>query len=188
VARSEEEPAPRAIEERIRRAGEGDRKAAESVLSEILPRVRNLVRYLVRGDSEVDDLAQHALIAIYRGLASYRGEGRFESWADRITVRETLSRRKRRHQEEKRLAPADLSLVASEGTAPDEYLSRREVARWLDQIPQEQREVMILHHAVGMSLQEISEESSVSTETLKSRLRLAKAKLRELARAQEGRR
>ena len=47
-------------------AQRGDRRAAERVLRALLPRVRNLVRYLVRGDSHVDDMAQQALIAILR--------------------------------------------------------------------------------------------------------------------------
>ena len=57
------------------------------LLTEILPRVRNLVRYLVRGDEDVDDIAQDALVAVMEDLRGYRGEGRFESWVDRIVAR-----------------------------------------------------------------------------------------------------
>ena len=53
---------------RIQAIIDGRRDAAESLLAELLPRVRNLVRYLVRGDHDVDDIAQDALIAILKGL------------------------------------------------------------------------------------------------------------------------
>src|SRR5262245_38204484 len=43
-------------------AARGDRKAAEALLRALLPRVRNLVRYFVRGDAEVDDISQEALV------------------------------------------------------------------------------------------------------------------------------
>ena len=49
--------------------------------------MRNLVRYFVRGDAEVDDLAQESLVTILRGLPTYRGEGSVYSWSDRIVVR-----------------------------------------------------------------------------------------------------
>src|SRR5690242_9566763 len=76
---------------RVAAAARGDRAAAQSLCAELLPRVRNLVRYLVRGDSDVDDIAQDALIAVLRGLGSYRGEGTFKSWVDRIVARTTFA-------------------------------------------------------------------------------------------------
>jgi RNA polymerase sigma-70 factor (ECF subfamily) len=76
---------------RITAAASGDRTAAESLCRELLPRVRNLVRYLVRGDARVDDIAQEALIAVLRGLATYRGDGRFEAWVDRVVARSTFA-------------------------------------------------------------------------------------------------
>src|SRR5881394_1557057 len=80
-----------AIDPRITSAANGDRVAAQALCRELLPRVRNLVRYLVRGDARVDDVAQEALIAVLKGLNTYRGEGKFESWVDRIVARSTFA-------------------------------------------------------------------------------------------------
>src|SRR6185369_9066491 len=95
-------PAVAVVDPRIAAAARGDRAAAESLCRELLPRVRNLVRYLVRGDALVDDIAQEALIAVLRGLPTYRGEGRFQSWADRVVARTTFAslRRLRGRNEE----------------------------------------------------------------------------------------
>src|SRR4051812_6683752 len=81
---------------RVAAAASGDRAAAQSLCTELLPRVRNLVRYLVRGDGDVDDIAQDALIAVLRGLASFRAEGTFKSWVDRIVARTTFAHIKSR--------------------------------------------------------------------------------------------
>src|SRR3569833_2933678 len=83
--------APVRTDPRSGAAAAGDRAAAEVLCRELLPRVRNLVRYLVRGDSHVDDIAQEALIAVLRGLGTYRGDGKFESWVDRIVARTTFA-------------------------------------------------------------------------------------------------
>lgn len=164
----------------LRLAQGGDRRAAGRLMKGLLPRVRNLVRYLVRGDSEVDDMAQLSLIAILKGLRGYRGEGSLEAWADRVTVRETLRYAKQRRLERQRrdaLGPT-LRVVRGEGERPDRYLHRRELARLLDGLPDEQRHALVLHHALGMSVPEMAEALGVPFDTAKSRLRLAKRKLR----------
>lgn len=170
------------IDPRVRAAASGDRAAAQQLLKEMLPRVRNLVRYLVRGDSEADDLAHEALIAVVRGLPTFRGESSFRSWTDRVVVRSTFAgiRRRRREDAERRSAAPDLRLVGGEATRPDEYAERRRVVALLDQLPVEQRMALVMHHVLGMSVPEIAEELRVPAETVRSRLRLARARLREL--------
>jgi RNA polymerase sigma-70 factor (ECF subfamily) len=170
------------IDPRVRAAASGDRAAAHALLLGLLPRVRNLVRYLVRGDGEADDLAQEALIAIVRGLGTFRGEASLESWADRVAVRSTFAalRRQRRESAERRNAQADLQLAGPEATRPDEYADRRRAVAMLDVLPIEQRYALVMHHVLGMSVPEIARELGVPVETVRSRLRLARTRLREL--------
>src|SRR5215468_4030541 len=109
---------------RIAAAASGDRRAAEALCRELLPRVRNLVRYLLRGDARTDDVAQEALIAVLRGLGTFRGEGRFEAWVDRVVARTTFTVIKRVRAETQ---PAELEAVDTESRT-DAYAMRREVA------------------------------------------------------------
>lgn len=160
----------------------GDRAAAEALCRALLPRVRNLVRYLIRGDMDVDDAAQQSLIEILRGLPTYRGEGSFQGWADRIVARTTLSHVRRRRAERGRrdAAAPHLRLMQAPEAQADGGVKRREVAQLLDNLPEEQREVVILHHVLGLSAPEIAEELSIPFETTRSRLRLGMRKLREM--------
>ena len=169
-----------AVDPRIERVLAGDRQAADSIVRELLPRVRNLVRYLVRGDSEVDDMAQLGLMAVLRGLSTFRGEGSLKSWADRIVVRETLAyvKRRRRAEAEQRDHSAELRIV-DEPSRPDAYLERRRMAEALDELPEDQRAVVVMHQIVGYSMPEVAEELGIPFETARSRHRLGMAKLRE---------
>lgn len=165
-------------DERIALAARGDRSAAEALCREILPRVRNLVRYLVRGDAHVDDVAQEALIAVVRGLGSYRAEGKFESWVDRVVARTTFASLRRLRGKREEIA------VEVEGTAEvergDAYVMRRQVVAALDRLPAEQREALALHFSAGLTVPEIAELTGAPFETVRSRIRLGKAALREL--------
>lgn len=157
----------------------GDRQAAERLLRALLPRVRNLVRYFVRGDAEVDDLAQEGLVIILRGLPSYRGEGSVTAWADRIVVRTVFAHLRRARASERCHVEYTPDLVpVPPGESAHGFLARRRAVRALDDLPSEQRAVLVMHHVLGMSVREIAEELSVAFETVRSRLRLGMARLR----------
>jgi RNA polymerase sigma-70 factor (ECF subfamily) len=145
-----------AIDARVAAAVAGDRKAIESLVTELLPRIRNLVRYLVRGDNDADDLAQEALVAIVRGLPTHRGEGSFNAWADRVAVRCTFAGlRKARRARAQLDASADLASVPHPDGPPDEYAARRATVRMLDQIPDEQRQNPALFLSHGMHVRRL---------------------------------
>ena len=77
-----------------------------------------------RGDVDVDDISQLALIEIVRSFHNYRGEGALHSWADRITTRVALHYLRRRRNEERRrtaLSPAELYVISPRSEQPDEY-------------------------------------------------------------------
>jgi RNA polymerase sigma-70 factor (ECF subfamily) len=166
---------------RLAAAVAGDRKALEDVVAELLPRVRNLVRYLVRSDAEVDDIAQEALVAIIGGLHSHRGEGTLNAWADRVTARATFAflRRTRRVRAQVDTG-ADLSAVPHPDGPPDDYAARRRAVALLNKIPDDQRNALVLHHVAGMSVPEIAGELGLPFETVRSRLRIGMGKLRAL--------
>lgn len=165
-----------ALDPRIAAAANGDRGAAEALCRELLPRVRNLVRYLLRGDARVDDIAQDALIAVLRGLSTYRGDGRFESWVDRIVARTTFATLRKLRAETQPGRDEDAATFEV-GHAPT-YTMRRELAAALDKLPADQREALVLHFAVEMTVPEIAEAVGAPFETVRSRLRLGKAALR----------
>ncbi len=158
-----------------------DRAAAGALLRELLPRVRNLVRYLVRGDSTVDDLAQDALVAVLRGLSTYRGDAPLLAWADRVVVRSTFEGRRRarlRTSREGSELPSDDS-EAMRQSSPEWSLDRRALVHALEVLNPEQRDALVLHHVVGMSVPEVAESLAAPLETVRSRLRLGMGQLRE---------
>ncbi|MEM9195160.1 MAG: RNA polymerase sigma factor [Myxococcota bacterium] len=172
-------PAGSVDEGKLLRAQAGDRAAAGELLEALLPRLRNLIRYLSGADSDLDDMVQLALVAILKGLPTYRGDASLGVWADRIAVREALRYLRRRRGKEAALRSAAEDLPPP--TAPSDpagYAARREAAALLDALPEPQREVVVLHHIAGMSIPEVATALEIPFDTAKSRLRLALAKLR----------
>jgi RNA polymerase sigma-70 factor (ECF subfamily) len=162
----------------------GDRAAAEVLLRELLPRIRNLSRALLGADRDVDDVSQQVLMQVMKGLPSYRGDGTLSAWCDRITVRTAIAHARRSRAEA-------LDSLSDEGSdalesVSDDYLAKRDAVKVLDVLPVEQRSAMVLHHLLGYSVPEIAEQEGISADTVKSRLRLAMTRLR--VHAEEGQR
>jgi RNA polymerase sigma-70 factor (ECF subfamily) len=185
--RSDEDPA--ALEALIRPALEGHRPSSERLLAALLPRVRNLVRYLIRGDRDVDDIAQEALTLVYRRLETYEGQGAFLGWVDRIAARATFASR-RRERALREVFPEEQEELADPGaeppSGPEAYVARRRFVLLLDTIPDEQRRALVMHHVLGLTVPEIGAELGISEETVRSRLRLGRARLRAHLEDEEG--
>jgi RNA polymerase sigma-70 factor (ECF subfamily) len=174
------EPSTPVPDPRVALAAQGDRQAAQALLTELLPRVRNLVRYLMWSDADADDVVQVVLVELLKSFASYRGEGSLTAFTDRITVRVALHHVRKRRTEKQRTSPLspELHLVNQNSEGPDDYTLRRQTARYLDQLPDEQRQAVVLHHLIGQSVPELAETLQVPFETARSRLRLGMEKLR----------
>jgi RNA polymerase sigma-70 factor (ECF subfamily) len=160
-------------------AGPAEKEDLRKALIRVLPRVRNLVRYLVPGDQEADDISQEALVKTVRWYDSFRGDAPFERWVDRIVVHTTFRWLKDRSRTRARVASVATALEGALQTGNDTYLSRRYVVELLDSLPEPQRHCLVLRHVVGMSISEIAETMQVPAETVRSRLRLGRHHLRE---------
>jgi RNA polymerase sigma-70 factor (ECF subfamily) len=175
------EPTVTAPAQLVAAAVAGDRAALEAVVTELLPRIRNLMRYLLRGDAEAEDIAQEVMVAIVRGLPSFRGDGSLHGWAERVAVREAFARLRQARRVRAQIdAGADLTVVAHPDGPPDVYAERRRTVALLDQLPDDQRHALVLHHVLGLSVPEIAAEVSAPIETVRSRLRVGIARLRAL--------
>jgi RNA polymerase sigma-70 factor, ECF subfamily len=168
--------------ERVGRAARGEPEAQAWLIEQVMPRVRKVARAFLKSPADADDAAQLALLAILRSAATYRGEATLGAWAKRIAVRTTL-----RFVEGERRTPsapapvladeAELAGPAGADASPSEALAR-DVREYLDELPEPQRNAVILHHALGYSVDEIAASTEVSPDTVKGRLKLGTAALR----------
>jgi RNA polymerase sigma-70 factor (ECF subfamily) len=159
-------------------AARGDRAAAHALTLELMPRVRNLVRYLTRSD-DIDDVMQEVLVSVLRSLPNYRPIGSFQSWVDRIVIRVTYVeiRRRRRSARDEIIEPERIGSPQPADFATT-HATRTRIAAALDALPVDQRFAVVMHHALGMSVTEIAEEMKTPLETMRSRLRVGMQHLR----------
>jgi RNA polymerase sigma-70 factor (ECF subfamily) len=171
----------------VRRGAAGDRKATRSLLAAVGPAMLRAIRkVLARSTHEVEDVAQEAMEALVAALPSFRGDCPVLHFARRVAVLTALANRRRLDLRAHWAADApdqtEPDGIAA-GPSPAEALvlrGRREALEaLLDELPANQAEVLVLHVALGFTIDEIAGATGRPPETIRSRLRLAKQALRD---------
>jgi RNA polymerase sigma-70 factor (ECF subfamily) len=166
----------------VEQAQRGDRDAFG-----ILARSRGdvlfgIARRILRDANLAEDAVQQTLVIAWRELPRLRDPDRFDGWLQRTLVHACYaeSRRKRVWLSRIRALPVD-------GPAgPDEIgglVDRDEVERGFRRLPPEQRAILVLHHYLGLGLNEIGEVLDIPPGTARSRLHYAHRAMRALLEA-----
>jgi RNA polymerase sigma-70 factor (ECF subfamily) len=160
----------------ILRCQAGDELALAELIHRFSPGLR-LYLAKIGGQAAADDLLQDTWFDVYRKINTLQNPGAFTAWLYRI-ARDKAYRHLRRKPTA--LVPVDENLIdelpADEETfTPEEALAVRAA---LDQIPLEQREVLVLRFIENMTYEQIAEVISRPIGTVRSRIHHAKRSLR----------
>jgi RNA polymerase sigma-70 factor (ECF subfamily) len=155
-----------------------DPSAVSAILRAVAPDMLRVVRRVPGPRSaDVDDVLQHALVALVQALPAFRHECSEAGYAARIAFRVAVrARRRLRVGESQFQSYDDLAEPSSDGLPSEASDARRRndlLRRLLDDLPEEQAEALGLRVMLGWSLEEIAAVSGAPVNTVRSRLRLA---------------
>lgn len=143
-----------------------------------------LYRYLLRlcrNQHTAEDLYQETWSKIIRSRDRYRPTAKFTTFLYRVAHNCFIDniRRNKRHNVE---SVSDPDAIASPGEEPavivDKGKARERLEAALLLLPNEQRDVFLLHEEAGLNLDAIAFVTGAPRETIKSRLRYAVKKLK----------
>lgn len=138
---------------------------------------------LVHDEQTSLDIVQEIFIAATKHLGGLRDDDKFGSWLFGIAHQKCIQRWRKRGREES--LREEISGEPEEfENDPGELLVRREqeaeFMSLLNQLPPQQRSVLLLHFIEEFSLEEIAHITDASLGTVKSRMHYAKKALRKL--------
>ena len=150
----------------------GDRAAFEPLLRRHNQRMYRAARAVTRSDVDAEDVLQQAWLNVYKNLAQFRGDASFSTWVTRIAVREAIAVNRKR--------PLILEVTdAASDVTPVTDLDRAQLGALLEQclaqIPQGNREVMVLRDVLELDTAETADLLGLSPEAVRVRLHRARA-------------
>jgi RNA polymerase sigma-70 factor (ECF subfamily) len=139
--------------------------------------VRNFLRKLTRDVDAADDLAQDAFIHAWDKLHTFIGHGSFIGWLLKVAYTTFLQSRRKANRYREVLAEAKTDTEhAAVVTESDEIA---DVDKFLAVLTAEERAVMIMSYACGLSHREIGDATNLPVGTVKSIIFRGKVKIRD---------
>lgn len=172
----------------LERARLGDRQALEELLTRHQAQVYRFGLKMCRNPEDAKDVLQDTLLAMARGVRSFRGASSLSTWL--FTIARSFCIKKRRHS---KFAPAaqrsidtdvatEAARLADPAKRPDEAFASRQVEEALDQaigaLEPMYREVLLLRDVEGLTAPEVAEVLGVSVQAVKSWLHRARLSVR----------
>lgn len=173
----------------VARAQAGEQRAFRDLVERYQRKVLAVAHGMVGDREAAFDLTQDAFLKAYTSIRGFRAGAGFYTWLYRIVVNCCLDHLRR----EGRARRAGLGAAGPEDGAtaprvdghvppPDASVRSQEVRRALiqalDELPEEQKAVLLLREVEGLSYKEIASVMRCSKGTVMSRLHYARHKLR----------
>jgi len=169
---------------------EGSDKAFEVLLNRHKDKIYTSIYLFVKDTEKANDIFQDVFIKIVDTLrkGKYNHEGKFLQWAMRISYNmcvDNFRRNKRRTKVSSTETFDIFDVLESKDDNMETMMIKsqmhKKVRKLVDQLPPEQKEVVILRHYADMSFKEISQLTRVSINTALGRMRYALINMRKMA-------
>ncbi len=172
--------------ELLERIGRQDDQALAVLYDRYSRLVYSIGRNVLQNDGEAEEMTQDVFLSVWRRAASYESaRGKVSTWLGSIAHHRAIDiiRRRRRDQDAIDRAATEVirtaAVVDGVNSAAERSWERDRLLGALENVPAEQREVLMLAYFRGLTHTEIARTLNQPLGTVKTRIRLAVRKLRD---------
>lgn len=142
----------RLVQEAVKQAQSGDPEGLHFLYVRYAPDVQRFVNSIVKDHHEAEDITQNVFAKLMKSIKRYeQREVPFVAWIMRVARNATLD-----YMRTRRAIPTEEVRIADTGQAQFGIDRGRDLRHALEQLPEDQREVLILRHIAGLSPIEIA--------------------------------
>lgn len=176
--------------ELIQQFVKGNQSCFEEIINRHKTKVFAYISLYIRDQALAEDIFQDTFLKVIQSVKTgkYYDNGKFLSWVMRIAhnlIIDHFRRLKQMNTMSNDDFEMDLfnSQKLSDSTIEDNIIRsqiKKDVRKLIDQLPDDQREVVILRHYSGLSFKEIADLTDVSINTALGRMRYALINMRKI--------
>jgi RNA polymerase sigma-70 factor (ECF subfamily) len=168
----------------------GDNSSIETLINRHKNKVYTYIILTVRNQQLAEDIFQDTFIKVIKSLheGKYRDDGKFLSWVIRIAhnlIIDHFRKEKQINTMSGKDYEADIFNTRrfSDSNVEDSIIKEQitnDVRSLINELPDDQKQVILLRHYGGLSFKEIAEQTNVSINTALGRMRYALINLRKI--------
>jgi RNA polymerase sigma-70 factor (ECF subfamily) len=141
--------------------------------------VRNFLRKLTRDPVLADDLSQDCFLHAWNKIHTYAGRGTFIGWLLKVAYTTFLQSKRKTNRYDEILQEVGHAEDAGEQRVSRDSDELNDLDKFLAILTEEERAVMILSYACGLSHREIGDAANLPVGTVKSIIYRGKEKIRD---------
>jgi RNA polymerase sigma-70 factor (ECF subfamily) len=168
----------------VERCRKGDLGAFEELYRQHAGRLYSVACRMVGNSSDAEDLLQEIFLAAHRKLDSFRGDSALGTWLYRLATNLCLdylrSKAARTSQLTSVLDDEPKLADSSSRSLAERTLTRMDLERALQQLPEGCRAAFVLHDIEGLEHREVADALGIAEGTSKSQVHKARLRLRSL--------
>lgn len=147
----------------------GDKRAYQTLLSEITPYIRNILMPSLSNADAADDITQEVLISVHKSLNTYSPDRKFKPWLSAIiNFRRTDYLRKYYSKRDNQKTSLDNSeYIAASVTNEDNSGELKDIERALADLPEKQRDIFKLMKIEGYTAEEVANKMGMNVSAVK---------------------
>lgn len=179
----------------VKKSQSGDVESFELLIGSYDKRAYNIAYRVMGNEEDAKDMAQEALIKVFRSLKDFKGQSSFSTWLYRIVTNVCLDELRRKKNE--KYVSMDSTIQTDSGELNMELCSDKEtpeivyerveqrelIKNAIRELNEEYRSAIVLRDIQGFSYDEISSILDCSLGTVKSRINRARTMLRDKLKA-----
>ncbi len=151
----------------------GDPLAWAALMLMLRPIALTFALRRLRNRADAEDVAHETIATVVAQLGGLRERDAVVSWTLTIAMRIIINRSRRRRE-----VPSEPEVIESRAQCSPAPAPEPRLGPAIAGLPAEQSAALVARHVDGMTWEEIAREQGVSVGTAKSRVRLARARLR----------
>jgi RNA polymerase sigma-70 factor (ECF subfamily) len=179
----------------VKKSQSGDVESFELLISSYDKRAYNIAYRVMGNEEDAKDMAQEALLRVFRSIKDFKGQSAFATWLYRIVTNVCLDELRRRKNEKYVSIDSTIQTDSSEmhmelcsdketpESAYERVEQRELIENAIRELNEDYRSAIVLRDIQGFSYEEISNMLDCSLGTVKSRINRGRTMLRDKLKA-----
>ena len=164
------------MEELVEKAKNGDKEAFTKLILENQIKLYKIAKARLRNEADIEDVVQEQMLILYTKLSKLTDNTKFEIWLYKILINQC---NKKYRKNKINLLPLEMIENQKIYSTEEKIENKLDYEKILDMFSEKDRIIILLYYSNGYTTKQIAEILNKNENTIKTKLRRMKLKIRE---------